>query len=396
MTSPEGGFYSAEDADSEGIEGKFYMWTKEEIENILDIDDSELYEKVYNVKEKGNYLDEASREKTGKNILHLTFNLNEISKDNSLSKDEFKATLKTIREKLFKVREERIKPHKDDKILTDWNGLMIAAFSQAGYIFNEPKYIDAAKNATKFIFDNMIVSEKGLLHRYRDAEADIAAFLDDYAFLIWGLINLYESIFEIQYLEKALELNDSLIEKFWDFHIGSFFFTSKDAENILARQKEIYDGAIPSGNSVAMLNLLRLYQLTGNDDYEKKAEIIGRVFAENVRIAPVGYISLLIAVDYAVGPSYSVVIAGDSDKSDTISMIKGFKSQYLPNKSLIFRPTDVNYPPIDSLSNFVQFFVKYKDQATAYVCINKTCKTPTNEIDRALEYLQSEWKNKMN
>jgi uncharacterized protein YyaL (SSP411 family) len=242
----------------------------------------------------------------------------------------------------------------------------------------------------------MIVSEKGLLHRYRDAEADIAAFLDDYAFLIWGLINLYESIFEIQYLEKALELNDSLIEKFWDFHIGSFFFTSKDAENILARQKEIYDGAIPSGNSVAMLNLLRLYQLTGNDDYEKKAEIIGRVFAENVRIAPVGYISLLIAVDYAVGPSYSVVIAGDSDKSDTISMIKGFKSQYLPNKSLIFRPTDVNYPPIDSLSNFVQFFVKYKDKATAYVCINKTCKTPTNEIDRALEYLQSEWKNKMN
>jgi uncharacterized protein YyaL (SSP411 family) len=396
MTSSEGGFYSAEDADSEGIEGKFYVWTKEEIENLLGKDDAELFMKVYNVTEIGNYLEEASREKTGKNILHLTLNLDEVSKNNILSNDEFKNSLNFMRAIILKAREERIRPHKDDKILVDWNGLMISAFSYAGYIFNEPKYTNAAKKAVKFIFDNMLTSENSLFHRYRDGEADITAFLDDYAFLIWGLINLYEATFEIDYLEKAIELNDILIKNFWDFRIGGFFFTAGNAEDLLTRQKEIYDGAIPSGNSVAMFNLLRLYQLTGNVDYEKKAEIINKVFAENIRTNPSAYSFLMIAVDYAVGPSYSLVVAGDTGKEDTQSMIEAFKTQYLPNKSLIFRPTDENYPLIDEFSNFVQFFNKFEDKATAYVCINKTCKAPTNDIERALEYLKPEWKSMVN
>jgi uncharacterized protein YyaL (SSP411 family) len=396
MTSSEGGFYSAEDADSEGIEGKFYVWTKEEIENLLGKDDAELFMKVYNVTEIGNYLEEASREKTGKNILHLTLNLDEVSKNNILSNDEFKNSLNSMRAIILKAREERIRPHKDDKILVDWNGLMISAFSYAGYIFNEPKYTNAAKKAVKFIFDNMLTSENSLFHRYRDGEADITAFLDDYAFLIWGLINLYEATFEIDYLEKAIELNDILIKNFWDFRIGGFFFTAGNAEDLLTRQKEIYDGAIPSGNSVAMFNLLRLYQLTGNVDYEKKAEIINKVFAENIRTNPSAYSFLMIAVDYAVGPSYSLVVAGDTGKEDTQSMIEAFKTQYLPNKSLIFRPTDENYPLIDEFSNFVQFFNKFEDKATAYVCINKTCKAPTNDIERALEYLKPEWKSMVN
>ncbi len=393
MTAPEGGFYSAEDADSEGVEGKFYIWTKDEIEHLLGNDEADLFMKLYNVVDEGNYLEEASREKTGKNILHLKPSLDEISKDTIISINQSNNSVNFMRNLLFKARNERIKPHKDDKILVDWNGLMIAAFSYAGYVLNESKYTSAAKKTIKFIFENMVTSENSLLHRFRDGEADIPAFLDDYAFLIWGLINLYESTFEIEYLKKAIELNDILIEKFWDFNIGGFFFTTGDSEDLLTRQKEIYDGAIPSGNSVQMLNLLRLYQITGDGDFEKKAEIISKLFAENVRASPSAYTFLMIAVDYAVGPSYSLVIAGDTEKEDTLFMIKSFKTKYLPNKSLIFRPTDEDYPLIDKFSNFVQFFDKFGDKATAYVCINKTCKAPTNHIEKALEYLKPEWNN---
>ncbi len=170
---------------------------------------------------------------------------------------------------------------------------------------------------------------------------------------------------------------------------GGFFFTAEDGEKLLARQKEIYDGAIPSGNSVAMLNLLKLAQLTGNQDYEKKADLISRVFAENVRKSPVAHNFLLTAVDYAVGPTYSLVIAGDTGNEDTNDMLSEIKKHFLPNKSLIFRPTEKTSPEIDEFSNFVQYFNKFDGKATAYVCINKTCKTPTNDVNKALEYLSS-------
>ncbi|MBY9012632.1 MAG: thioredoxin domain-containing protein [Candidatus Lokiarchaeota archaeon] len=379
MTSQEGAFFSAEDADSEGEEGKFYVWSKKEIEEILGVEDAEGFSKSYNVNEDGNFLDEATRRKTEKNILHLTSSLAETQNNH----------IKSLRDKLFEAREKRVRPHKDDKVLTDWNGLMIAAFAKAGYIFNDPKYIQIAKKAVTFIFDQMMDSEGRLLHRYREGGADILAFVDDYAFLIWGLINLYESSFETQYLEKAIMLTEEQLKLFWDSSIGAFFFTAEDTESLLTRQKETYDGAIPSGNSVSMLNLLRLAQITGNDEYEKKADHLGRVFAENIRTSPVAHTLMMVAVDYAVGPTYSLVIAGDSGKKDTISMINEIRKQFLPNKSLIFRPTEETNPEIDKYSNFIQFFDKYEEKATAFVCINKTCKAPTNDINKALEYLNS-------
>jgi len=379
MTSPEGAFYSAEDADSEGEEGKFYVWSKTEIEEILGADKSEHFSKLYNVDVNGNFLDEATRKKTEKNIIHLKSNLPDMPS----------IDIKLLRNKLFEAREKRIRPHKDDKILTDWNGLMIAAFAKAGYILNDPKYIQVAKKAVDFILNKMINSDGRLLHRYRKGGADILAFIDDYAFLIWGLINLYEASFETQYLEKAIELTEEQIKFFWDSSIGAFFFTAEDAESLLTRQKETYDGAIPSGNSVAMLNLLRLAQLTGNDEYEKKADHLGRVFAESVRANPVAHSLMMVAVDYAVGPTYSLVIAGDSGKEDTNLMLNEVRKQFLPNKSLIFRPTEELNPEIDKYSNFIQFFDKYEEKATAFVCINKTCKAPTNDIKQAIEYLNS-------
>ncbi|MBY9010503.1 MAG: thioredoxin domain-containing protein [Candidatus Lokiarchaeota archaeon] len=379
MTSSEGAFYSAEDADSEGEEGKFYVWSKDEITEILGVEEADVFSKLYNVDVNGNFLDEATRRKIGKNILH--------SKSNLLNTPTIDIEL--IRNKIFEEREKRIRPHKDDKILADWNGLMIAAFAKAGYIFNEAKYIQVAEKAVTFILNQMKNSEGRLLHRYRKGEADILAFLDDYAFLIWGLINLYEASFETLYLEKAIMLIEEQLKLFWDSSIGGFFFTAEDAESLLTRQKETYDGAIPSGNSVAMLNLLRLAHLTGNDTYEKQADYLGRVFAESVRANPVAHSFMMVAVDYAVGPTYSLVIAGDEGKNDTNSMLNEVRKQFLPNKSLIFRPTEKMNPEIDKFSNFVQFFDKFEGKATAYVCINKTCKAPTNDITKALEHLSS-------
>jgi len=379
MVSPEGAFHSAEDADSEGEEGKFYVWSKSEVEEILGVEDAEAFSKLYNVDVNGNFLDEATKRNTGKNIVHLTSDL----------PDYLANDIKLMRNTLFEAREKRIRPHKDDKILTDWNGLMIAAFAKAGYILNEPKYIQAAKKAVDFILNQMKNSDGRLLHRYRKGGADILAFIDDYAFLIWGLINLYEASFETLYLERAIMLMEVQIKFFWDTSIGAFFFTAEDAESLLTRQKETYDGAIPSGNSVAMLNLLRLSQLTGNDEYEKKADRLGRVFAESVRANPVTHSLMMVAVDYAVGPTYSLVIAGDTGKADTNSMLDEIRKQFLPNKSLTFRPTEKPNQEIDNLSNFIQFFDKYEGKATAYVCINKTCRAPTNDINKALEYLSS-------
>ncbi|NVM17556.1 MAG: thioredoxin domain-containing protein [Candidatus Lokiarchaeota archaeon] len=379
MTSEEGAFYSAEDADSEGEEGKFYVWSKAEIEEIVGTEEAEELSNLYNITVDGNFLDEATRKKTGKNILHLKSGLIETLKNN----------FDSIRNQLFEAREKRIRPHKDDKVLTDWNGLMIAAFAKAGYIFNEPEYIQVAIRAVDFIFKKMKNHDGRLLHRYGKGGADILAFVDDYAFLIWGLINLYEASFETLYLEKAIMLIEEQLKLFWDFSIGAFFFTAEDAESLIARQKEIYDGAIPSGNSVSMLNLLRLAQLTGNDDFEKRADRIGKVFAENIRANPVAHTLMMVAVDYAVGPTYSLVIAGDEGKEDTKSMLEEVRKQFLPNKSLIFRPTENSYPEIDKFSNFIRFFDKYEGKATAYVCINKTCKAPTNDINVAIEHLSS-------
>ena len=378
MTANEGGFYSAEDADSEGVEGRFYVWSKNEIIEALGTEEAEEFLKFYNVTEEGNFLEEATRKRTGKNILHL----------NAISKAQI-SDISLLDKQIFETREKRIKPHKDDKILTDWNGLMIAAFAKAGYILDEPKYILIAKKAVDFIFNNMLNSEGRLLHRYGKGGADILAFVDDYAFLLWGLLNLYESSFETIYLGKAIKLTEEQDKLFWDSSIGAYFFTAEDAEPLITRQKETYDGAIPSGNSVMMLNLLRLSQLTGNDDYEKKADRLGRVFAESVKANPIAYSLMMIAVDFAVGPTYSLVIAGDRGKDDTNLMLNEVRKQFLPNKALIFRPTDENNPEIDTYSNFIKFFDKYEEKATAFVCINKTCKAPTNDINEAIQYLNA-------
>jgi uncharacterized protein len=308
MTAPAGGFYSAEDADSEGEEGKFYLWSEKEIKELLTGEEAEYVRRVFNIKRGGNFSEGLGEERTGRNILYLNKSLPEVASELNIPEERLQRVLEGIRQKLFTKRKTRISPHKDDKVLTDWNGLMIAALAKGAQVFDEPKYASAGSRALDFILTKLRTPEGRLYHRYRGGEAAVPAFLDDYAFLIWGLIELYEATFEPSHLQTALSLNDDLLKHFWDDKNGGFYFIAADNEHLLVRKKEIYDGAVPSGNSVAMLNLLRLARMTANHGLEEKAALIGRTFSQEVIGSPAAYTQLMVAVDFGLGPTHELVI----------------------------------------------------------------------------------------
>jgi len=223
---------------------------------------------------------------------------------------EIESKIDSARFRLFEARERRIHPHKDDKILTDWNGLMIAALARGAQVLGDKAYSDAAEGAVEFLLIKLRKPDGRLLHRFREGEAGVAAHLDDYAFLVWGLIETYEATFDARFLKTALELNKDMIRHFWDQQGGGLYFTSDDAENLIVRNKEVYDGALPSGNAVAMLNLLRLGRFTGEADLEDRAFKLQRGFSQQVRQFPSGYTQFLSAVDFSLGSSHEVVISG--------------------------------------------------------------------------------------
>ncbi len=388
MMQPEGGFYSAEDADSEGVEGKYYVWTYKEAQQVLAPEEATLIVKVFNIRKDGNFMEQPTREGTGSNILHLRKSVKELASDLKVSEEALQKRLKAIRQKLFDYREKRVHPHKDDKILTDWNGLMIAALAKGAQVFEESEYAEAAERAVDFILKTMRTPRGRLLHRYRDGQAGIPAHIDDYAFLIWGLLELYEATFRVGYLETALDLNKDLIKHFWDEDGGGFYFTANDSEKLLVRHKEVYDGAIPSGNSVAMLNLLRLGRLTAKSDLEEKAATIGKVFSESISESPSAHTQLMAAVDFGIGPSYEVVIVGNSKAKDTKEMVQALHTHFIPNKVVLLRPIDQEAPGIERLAKFTKYQTSIDNRATAYVCLNYNCKLPTTDKGKMLELLK--------
>ncbi len=379
MTSPDGGFYSGEDADSEGEEGKFYLWTEEEIVAVLSKDEVERVKKIFNISSEGNFPEGNKR-----NIFHMT---KPLSGHASVLNppEELENTIEAARSRLFAAREKRIHPGKDDKILTDWNGLMIAALAKGAQVFEDDKYAHAAKRAADFILSNRM-NNRRLYHRCRAGEVSIQAFLDDYAFIIWGLLELYETTFELRYLQTALELNSDMLEHFWDAENGGFYFTADDAEKVLLRKKELYDGAVPSGNSVAMLNLIRLSKMTANIDFENKAHAIERAFSGVVSQSPAGYTMLLSALDFAIGPSSEVVIAGDLKSEDTKKMLAALRRKFIPGKVVTFRP-DEEAPEIINVAGYTKDMRSMEGKTTAYVCRNFSCGLPTNDVDKLLEML---------
>jgi uncharacterized protein YyaL (SSP411 family) len=387
MTAPNGGFYSAEDADSEGEEGKFYIWTKDELKEILTNDEFKFCNKAYNIESSGNYIDQVTGKKTGANILHFKTTISEIADELSIPKDKLQSHLKAIREKLFSAREKRIRPHKDDKILTDWNGLMIAALAKSGQAFNNLKYIERARYATEFILNNMRSADGRLLHRFRDGEAGIEGNVDDYAFLIWGLIELYEATFNTKFIDYAVELNKELMDHFWDSKDAGLFFTADDSEELLVRQKEIYDGALPSGNAVAFLNLLRLSRLTKDPDLEAKAAHLSRTFSKDIERNPTAHTEFLVGLDFAIGPSYEVLLEGADEAPKTKDMIEALRSDFLPN--IIVHLNSNLKPKGDTIlipDPSKQQAGQEKD-TIAYVCVNYSCQKPTSDINEMLRLL---------
>jgi len=387
MTSPDGGFYSAEDADSEGQEGRFYLWEKSEIQEVLGGEDAEIFCRLFGIEKAGNFRDEATGRMTRQNILHMTKDLSMISQELGIDRAFLQERIRLMRQKLFNRRELRVRPARDDKVLTDWNGLMIAALARGAQVLEDTPCLDAAVSAAGFIISRMLGPGNRLLHRYRNGDAAVPANLDDYAFLIWGLIELYEASFDAAYLKTALDLNEVMLELFSDNDRGGLFFTAKDAEELPVRKRETYDGAVPSGNSVAMLNLLRLARMTGRAGLEERAFKIGRAFSGQIMQMPSAYTFFLCAVDFAIGPSYDVVIAGESKGKDTMGMVAALRRRFIPNKTVIIHPTEAHAPMIEPLSGFVKDYATIDNRATAYVCINRACSAPTVDVPKMLENL---------
>lgn len=375
MTSPDGGFYSAEDADSEGIEGRFYLWTDNEIRRALPKSEADLFITAFGV------------DKSKINTLYAAKSVGALAAELKIPAADAAKRLEAAREKLLAEREKRIHPHKDDKILTDWNGMMIAAFAKGARTFDEPRYAEAAIRAADFLLAKLRRSDGRVLHRFREGEAAIAAHADDYSFFIWGLIELYESTFDTRFLRSAIELNGQFTEHFWDTREGGYFFTANDGEALLTRQKEIFDGAIPSANSVAMLNLLRLGRMTGNTEFETKAASLSRAFSGTIRRQPFASPQLMSGLDFGIGPSYEVVIVGDPDSADTKSMLRALRQKFVPNMVVLLKPAGKESPEISDIAEFTRYQTAREGKATAYVCLNFVCNLPTTDISKMLELL---------
>ncbi len=388
MAGPHGAFYSAEDADSplpenpeEKGEGVFYVWAKKEIGAILGAELGRIFSYYYGVEDNGNALSDPHQEFTGKNILYVAHSLDETAKQFGKSSAEINKLLQEVRQKLFQVRVKRPRPHLDDKVINSWNGLMIGAFARGYQALNEPRYLKAAERAASFITTKLYDSDKKILwRRYRDDTAGLEAHLDDYAFLVHGLLDLYEAALDVKWLTNAIELTEKQIALFWDKTSGGFFDTSGKDETVLLRMKEDYDGAEPTGNSIAALNLLRLAQMTDNDDWHQKGAQTIATFAERLQQYPSSMPQMLAALDFQLEKPKQIIIAGAPEAADTKKMLREIHSRYLPNKIILLADGGEGQKQLSKYLSFIASVSMMDGKATAYVCENYVCKLPTSDV----------------
>ncbi|MDF0592454.1 thioredoxin domain-containing protein [Methanotrichaceae archaeon M04Ac] len=378
LASPEGGFYSAEDADSEGEEGKFYLWTNGELNALLDGEEAAAAARVFDVRGEGNFREEATGRFTGKNVLHLKRAVGEVAEELGVREADLYERLQVARQKLFSARKERTRPLLDDKILADWNGLTIAALGRGAQVLGEVALEKAASRAADFVLEKMRDGDGRLLHRYRRGSAGILGNLDDYAFLIWGLLELYEAGFETKYLQAANDLAGDMVGRFHDEEGGGFYFTPIDGEDLIHRRKDSHDGALPSGNAVAVFDLLRLARMNADPKLEVIASKALDAFAPRAWAAPAAHLHLLSALDFALGPASEVVIIGHPDSPDTGEMKRALWSRYLPRKVVLFRPAGEE-PDLSMFPEFAAHLSMVDEKATAYVCREYVCHRPTTD-----------------
>lgn len=366
-------FFSAEDADSDGEEGKFYVWETDKLTDVLDSSETDFFTSHFFIKKEGNFEDEATRKLTGKNIPHLKRVLDQAEQEQ----------WNIIRKKLFQLRSKRIRPQLDDKVLTDWNALMIIALAKAGAAFEEKLFITNAEIAFKFLEEKLLKNES-LYHRYKDGETAIEGFADDYAFMIWAGIELYEATFDSKYLKKALALNEKFFSVFWDDKEGGFYFSVNDVDQPLGRQKQIYDGAIPSANSVSLFNLIRLGRYTGDTSYEDKAHLLGKFFSSDLIRSGSSMTMSMIALQFLYQNSKEIVIAEGSSFSK--ELIQEIRQKFIPSKILLFRPSNLD-DPIFGLSEFIKGLVPENGKTTLYVCSNYQCERLETDFRATLSSL---------
>ena len=374
MTSPDGGFYSTQDADSEGHEGKFFVWTVEEIREALG-NDAELFITYYNVTSEGNF--------EGKNILNITNTLEDVAGKLRIQVTNAQQILERGRRTLFEIRERRVKPDRDEKILTAWNGLMLPGFAEAGAILNRADYTEAARRNATFLLEKL--QRDGLLLRtYKDGTAKLNAYLEDYSFVIEALITLSETTGELRWLSQAITLMDRMIEEFWDEENGGFFFTGTSHEDLIVRSKDYFDNATPSGNSVAALALLRLAVLTNRDDYRNRAAAILQEVADSARRYPNGFGYALAAVDFFLSTPKEIAIVGE-EPAAVGEFIREVWRPYLPNK-VIAAATEGD--DLDRARIVLLHQKPAVGPATVYVCENYTCQAPAKNLEELRQQLR--------
>jgi uncharacterized protein YyaL (SSP411 family) len=365
MTDKAGGFYSTQDADSEGVEGKFYVWTPSEIEAVLGADAAEAFCHVYDVSEVGNF-EEA-------NILNLPKTLEQLAALLHRDANELETELAASREKLRIAREKRVHPGLDDKVLVAWNGLMIEALAMAGAALDESRYVDAAAKAAEFILTQLRDKQGRLLHTWRNGQAKFAAYLDDYACLLNSLVTLYEATFDERWIDEAVSLADTLLARFADAKGGGFFFTADDHERLIARQKDMLDSSVPSGNAMAATALTRLGKLTGHADYLQAAERTVLAASELLERAPTAAGQMLLALDLLVGPTYELVLVTPAGDRDVKKLTSDIARRFLPNKIAARRPAA---NPSKALDEAFTGREARDGKPTLYVCKDFACGEP--------------------
>jgi len=386
LRDPGGAFRSAEDADSEGEEGLFYVWTMDELRDVLGDQDAFVLATVYGAEEDGNFKDEATHADTGRNILNLSGKVKERLAAAGLQGEDLDSRLAEMRQKLFHARTLRIRPFLDDKVLTDWNGLMIAALACGAKAFDKPGYAEVASEAAEFVLAELLTKEGRLLKRWRAGEAGLDAMLEDYAFMIWGLVELYEATGNTRWLQASLALTDQAIAHFWDKEEGGFYLAPDDGEALFVRAKEVYDGAIPSGNSVMALVLARQARMTGRVELEARAWEVLQAFSSRLNSMPHAHSQMLMALDFLAGPSTEVVVVGGASPEDNSAVLRSINRAFRP-RMVLLRKSAGQADSLAKLAAFTANQVSQGDKATIYVCHDFTCAAPTTDLKAALKLL---------
>ena len=376
MTSNDGAFYSAIDADSEGVEGKYYVWAPDEVINVLGTELGELYCRVYDITEEGNF--------EGKNVPNLIHTrMDRIARQYRMAEEELHEKLEEARKRLFAERSLRVFPHLDDKILTAWNALMIAALAKAAKVYKRRDYLQMAERALSFVETNLFQNGR-LMVRYRDGEVKHKGIIDDYAFLVWAYIEMYEATLVLSYLQKAKACTEQMISLFWDEEHGAFFMTGSDAEELIVQEKEIYDGALPSGNSVAAVQLIRLARLTGDLTVLEKAETMYKVFQRQVEAYESGHTFFLQGLLLLEAPTVEVVLFGKQGDEKREQLIQKWQDAFVPNVFLLAAELP------DDFAKIAPFAAEYEplgEETTVYVCENFSCQQPTTDVESVAKQL---------